>query len=311
MARIRTTGILLPLCLTLCFCIGVVLVLYLQTIGHIDLVTSTVSTPRATQPRSFNDIQASSRTSPIPNAAFDLQEALSFLPYGNRQCTKLADFAWPVRYQEAVEAHKEALNKTLEGGVRLEGHSGQFQEQQMVYVKLAQLSFVQTICETGFNAGHSTLIWLASKNSTKVFSFDLGNHEYAKKMAEHLQSKYPGRLTVTWGDSTKTLPEFRKGHPEVKCDLLIVDGGHTVPVATADFENLREMANAGNIVVFDDYPTKEGNGKVLAPVWDTQVRSGTLAEQYACERNVWRGFALGHFLFLKDSLNKSDKKTVQ
>ncbi|ELU04771.1 hypothetical protein CAPTEDRAFT_186058 [Capitella teleta] len=272
---------------------GIVCVAYLQASALSHSVTRelVVSTPRANP------------TQPSPYAAFDLDEALSFLPYGNRDCIKLteapgASFAWPERYKEAVDAHKEALNKALEGGVRLEGHSGQIQEQQMVYVKLAQLPFVRTICETGFNAGHSTLIWLASRNGTKVYSFDLGNHKYAKKMAEHLQSKYPGRLTVTWGDSTKSLPEFRKSHPEVKCDLLIVDGGHSVPIATADFVNLRKMANAGNLVVFDDYPTKRGNGKRLASVWESQVRSGTLAEQYACEKGEVRGFALGHFLFI-------------
>ncbi|ELU18391.1 hypothetical protein CAPTEDRAFT_227627, partial [Capitella teleta] len=141
----------------------------------------------------------------------------------------------------------------------------------MVYVKLAQLPFVKTICETGFNAGHSALIWLTANVDAEVYSFDMGEHEYAKKMAKHLQDKYPGRLMVTWGDSTKTLPQFKRDHPEVNCDLIVVDGGHTVPVATADFSNLRNLASDTNIVVFDDYPSERSLGPRLAPVWETQV----------------------------------------
>ncbi|ELT91639.1 hypothetical protein CAPTEDRAFT_212548 [Capitella teleta] len=271
MAQMKSAVVMLPVCL----CVGVVCVMYLQSKEVINAITSKV----------LNSTPISTPIQPVPYAAFDLDKVLSFLPYGSRDCIKLTEtletsFAWPERYEEAAKAHKMALDKAKGGS--LEGHSGQIFEQQMVYVKLAQLPFVKTICETGFNAGHSTLIWLAAKNGTKVYSFDLGSHKYAKKMAQHLQSMYPGRLIVTWGDSTKTLPQFHGAHPEVKCDLIIVDGGHSVPIATDDFVNFRRMASSSNIVVFDDYPTKRGLGQRLASVWESQLRSGTLAEQYAC-----------------------------
>ncbi|ELU16831.1 hypothetical protein CAPTEDRAFT_196905 [Capitella teleta] len=283
MKRIQTAVVPVPVCLIvvvfICL-IGVVCLTYSQDRKPMDTVSQAllVSTPHV------NPIRRISQTR---DAAFDLVNALSFLPYGNRECIELAGalaaFAWPKGYQEAVDAHSEVLDIALKGGKKLEGHSGQVMEQQMVYVKLAQLPFVKTICETGFNAGHSTLIWLTAKNGTKVYSFDLGNHGYAKTMAQHLQSQYPGRLTVTWGDSTKTLPEFRKSHPEVTCDLIIVDGGHLVRIATDDHSNFRRMASLENIVVFDDYPTRDhGHGKELAPVWESQIRGGTLAELYAC-----------------------------
>lgn len=276
-------------------CIGVVglYVVHLQT--NQTLESNKMLDVDATVARSQTDQQSE----PIQSTVFDLNETLSFLPFGSRECSKLTEtleptFAWPKGYQETAEAHEKALG-TQKG---LEGHSGQLKEQQMVYVKLAQLPFVKTICETGFNAGHSALIWLTANVDAEVYSFDMGEHEYAKKMAKHLQNKYPGRLMVTWGDSTKTLPQFKRDHPEVNCDLIVVDGGHTVPVATADFSNLRNLASDTNIVVFDDYPSERSLGPRLAPVWETQVRSGTLAEQYACSINPYRGFALGHFLFL-------------
>ena len=115
-------------------------------------------------------------------------------------------------------------------------------------------------------------------------------------MAKYLQDKYPGRLTVIWGDSTKTMPEFRRMNPHVKCDLIIIDGGHTEPIATADLKNFHQLANTQNIVVMDDYPTKLGLGKILGPIWEDQIKNGTLIDLYGCVHLQGRGFALGHFL---------------
>ncbi|ELT92235.1 hypothetical protein CAPTEDRAFT_221703 [Capitella teleta] len=255
---------------------------------------------------SNQDISVLDGASSISDAAFvpfDLREALSFLPLGNRDCDGLKEtltpiFQWPEGFKKTEKEHEDTFRKyLLADPKRPEGHSGQQLEQKMVYMKLVQLPFVKTVCETGFNGGHSTLVWLAANPNTKVYSFDNADHEYAEKMAQHLQAKYPGRLTVTWGFSEKTLPKFAEEHPEVKCDLIIVDGGHTFEVATEDFLNFRNMANPKNIVVFDDHPTKNNRFQSkLARAWETQIRSGLLAEQFACEKDNHRGFSLGHFI---------------
>ncbi|CAM9373070.1 unnamed protein product, partial [Choristocarpus tenellus] len=47
---------------------------------------------------------------------------------------------------------------------------------------------VTTVCEVGFNAGHSALNWLLnSRPDTKVISFDLGEHPYVGHAAQFLQ----------------------------------------------------------------------------------------------------------------------------
>jgi len=37
---------------------------------------------------------------------------------------------------------------------------------------------------------------------------DNGEHRYVRPMANYLQHKFPGRLTVTIGDSRKTVPHY-------------------------------------------------------------------------------------------------------
>ncbi len=128
-------------------------------------------------------------------------------------------------FYEANRKLKSVLEKVRHKA--LEGYSGLFFEETLAYYMLVQAPFVETVCETGFNAGHSTLMWLTTNPRARVYSFDIGSHEYSRPMAQYLDKEFPGRLTVTLGDSKVTLPAFRKAHPEVTCDFLIIDGGHT------------------------------------------------------------------------------------
>merc|ERR1719343_1193195 len=90
---------------------------------------------------------------------------------------------------------------------KLEGNAGHAYAvlQQNAYVEWAQKRGAKTHCETGFNAGHSALLFLA-ESGAHAYEFDLGQHECAKTAMMHLPSRFPNRLNVTWGDSTKTMP---------------------------------------------------------------------------------------------------------
>jgi hypothetical protein len=75
-----------------------------------------------------------------------------------------------------------------------------------------------------------------------VFAFDLGNDDIKKEAYNYLRSRYgEDRISVTWGDSTKTVPAA----PPLNCDVFLVDGGHTLDIAAADLKNMkREKAFA-------------------------------------------------------------------
>ncbi len=183
---------------------------------------------------------------------------------------------------------------------RLEGHSGQLPEQVLAYIRIVRAPFVKTVCETGFNAGHSTFTWLASNPDVQVYSFDVGHHRYSRPMADVLSTMFAGRLTVTWGDSTQTIPLFRKYNPQVACDVIVIDGGHTTEIAQSDMDNFRLMASKANIVVLDDYPTMGNISNSLQQVWEEAKHKGQITEIFKCgyirESQNKRGFSVGHFL---------------
>merc|ERR1711971_1183888 len=94
--------------------------------------------------------------------------------------------------------------------------------------------WIRTICETGFNAGHSaTLLLLANSNAT-LYSFDMGQYPYSSVAVDFVKNKFPGRFFYTKGDSTQSVPAFAAANKNVHCDLSIVDGGHQLAVARAD-----------------------------------------------------------------------------
>lgn len=105
------------------------------------------------------------------------------------------------------------------------------------------------ILEIGFNAGHSSLLFLLSNNESKLQVFDLGEHPYTRSCFEYLNTQFPGRMSIIYGDSMITLPNF---YTHVKYDLFHVDGGHSVELAQNDLMNCKRWADPNSMVVFDD-----------------------------------------------------------
>ena len=182
-----------------------------------------------------------------------------------------------------------------------EGNTGSLIEQTAVYFTLAK--HANTVCEIGFNAGHSTLNWLTGNNHSTVYSFDLGAHRYSRPMAAYLQEQFPGRLHMTWGDSTVTLPTFIALNPQIKCDILIVDGGHTPEIAIQDIDNMRKMKNPNqNIMIFDDQPNNIDKHKPKATplmiVWKDCLATGKVESIYECYYipPKIRGFTVARYL---------------
>lgn len=201
-------------------------------------------------------------------------------------------------------AHEAQLYQHLDviaqqnGGVK-EGHSNQIPELVGTMNAMAADPQIKTICETGFNSGHGTLRWLLySDPQAVVYTFDLGQHPYSRPAATWLQETFPGRLYVTWGDSTQTLPAFHKQHPQVKCNLVFVDGGHSNAVAVADLQNFMHMADpAHNVILMDDVyctaPWCEGP----SAAWAEVRQNGTVLEtRNSTVQDGTRGYALGHYV---------------
>ncbi|KAK2141539.1 hypothetical protein LSH36_1085g00014 [Paralvinella palmiformis] len=192
------------------------------------------------------------------------------------------------------------FKKITEQNAPNEGYTAQISVAYKAYLGLASHSSVKTICETGFNAGHSTFGWLTINPNAHVYSFDIGVHQYAKPMAEYIRKLHPERFNITWGDSTKTIPIFHRQHPEVLCDLIIIDGGHTTGICKADLLNFKKMANNDSIVILDNYPQKRWRfNQILGDVWEWAKRNGEISEIFRCHVDAKPsdfGFSVGKYL---------------
>jgi hypothetical protein len=105
------------------------------------------------------------------------------------------------------------------------------------------------ILEIGFNAGHSVFLYLISNPTSKIQLFDLGDHSYSRKCFEYLNTEFPGRISIIWGDSTKTVEAFKT---DIIYDFIHIDGGHTRFVAETDFYNCKRFADNNSLVLIDD-----------------------------------------------------------
>jgi hypothetical protein len=142
-----------------------------------------------------------------------------------------------------------------------EGHSGEITLERKLYAAIAGLPGIRTICEIGFNAGHSASLWLRAAPTARVVMFDLFEHKYSRPMETFLRergreyglSDVNTRLTTINGSSIVTVPQFAQDHPNVQCDVLSVDGGHFGEIPMLDLQNMHRLANKQwHVVVVDD-----------------------------------------------------------
>jgi len=211
--------------------------------------------------------------------------------------TAAAAFQLSSEYHAFFSAFSATVNESIVDEA-VEGFTFQQPTQFKVLHYLASRPGVHSICETGFNLGHSSFNYLAANPHAIVHSFDLGIHQYARNMAAFLHRLFPRRFFIHFGDSTKTVPEFAHTHPDHRCDFIYVDGGHTYAVAIADLQNLAAMADvdAGNVIMFDDYPTLKAFPRPFGWAWEDMRRWGYVRELLRCSfenKQFQRGFVIG------------------
>eukprot|EP01060_Flectonema_neradi_P040705 TRINITY_DN9388_c0_g1_i1.p1 TRINITY_DN9388_c0_g1~~TRINITY_DN9388_c0_g1_i1.p1 ORF type:complete len:332 (+),score=83.04 TRINITY_DN9388_c0_g1_i1:196-1191(+) len=108
-----------------------------------------------------------------------------------------------------------------------------------------------TLCETGFNAGHSAVTFLLAKPGLKMNSFDLFIQAYSSSCYDYIRAVFgEARMTVHKGDSHKSLGKLGKVPPDSRlhCDAVSVDGAHSFKACLKDVEGL------GNLIFKEHTP---------------------------------------------------------
>lgn len=153
------------------------------------------------------------------------------------------------------------------------------------------------ILEIGFNAGHSSEIFL-THSIANIVSFDLGDHHYVIDGKQYIDMKFPKRHTLILGNSHNTIPSFKK-MSNTKFDFLFIDGDHSYEGAFQDLLDCQQIAESGAIVVFDDvvYNSDYDRSWTIGPkkAWKDMISMGKIEELGYFEYDVGRGMVYGKY----------------
>jgi len=110
-----------------------------------------------------------------------------------------------------------------------------------------------TICEIGFNAGHSAITFLNGNSNASIISFDLRIKKYSTQAEHFLKSQFVGnRLLIIEGSSHQTLRRFHNQSPSVKCDIFLVDGDHSHEGVIKDLTDIYPMLHSHAVILLSD-----------------------------------------------------------
>jgi len=173
------------------------------------------------------------------------------------QLAAVLDGAWAEEDLSELNRLHSDLDAFLEkaGLAVTEGHSGEIEPQRKLYQALAKIPCVKHVCELGFNAGHSAALWLLADADNVVTSFDIFEHDYSPVALRFLGERFPGRLAMVTGNSLDSIPGFVNSPAggEVRCDIVLVDGGHFGDLPYLDIVNFMPLANpAFHVLLMDD-----------------------------------------------------------
>ena len=133
---------------------------------------------------------------------------------------------------------------------------------------------LRTVCEVGFNAGHSSMLFLEALPAASVTTFDVPM-PWGPWGRRYLQALYGHRFRYVEGKSVHTIPAFREKHPEFSCQVVFIDGSKQERDRYLDVVNFRQMSSLATLVYLDEINTVEcvngtvpRNSSLCSPAWE-------------------------------------------
>lgn len=147
--------------------------------------------------------------------------------------------------------NQKGYHFTPSGTAVCEGYISPKQKEAFI-AKLAGHPGIRKIAEVGFNAGHTSEVFLEYAKDSQVVSFDINAHVYTKTGVEFIQSKYKDRFQFVAGDSRFTVLDYFKAHPKDNFDLIYIDGCHLFGACLDDILNFKSLAHKDSVLWIDD-----------------------------------------------------------
>ena len=192
------------------------------------------------------------------------------------------DYKWRYLLQQSyqtgtsLDKHYQILDNIIHQTGDFEGHIGCSGDKIHFLSEIIKKYSPKRIAEIGFNAGHSSCLFLYSNPNCSVTSFDLCEHKYSLETQDYIKQQFPNRLKIICGDSTQTVPNYKGDYDDdyddeygddygddyneeddynnnYRFDLIFVDGGHENNLPYLDLKNsLKNLAKKGSIIIMDD-----------------------------------------------------------
>jgi len=166
--------------------------------------------------------------------------------------------------------------------------------------KIVSNKQIKNVMEIGFNAGHSSVIFLENNNNINITSFDIDEHDYIHVGKKYIDANYPGQHTLIIGNSIQSVPNFINKN-NITFDLIFIDGGHDYNVARVDLENCKKLSHANTIVIMDDtiytrgWEMKYSVGPTRA--WLEGINNKLIGEISSIDLSIGHGMSWGKYLF--------------
>lgn len=188
---------------------------------------------------------------------------------------------------EHFEMHLKSIENIINNlGVKVEGNCIyehiSFKRKDWLFTKQENLKLMGSVipkklCEIGFNAGHSMLLFLLSnKNKLDVTIFDINEHKYVVPCFDYIKNNFrQHNFQLTKGNSLETLSKYITMHPEQKetYDLVHVDGGHSLECIKNDLYHAVLLTKKHGYIIVDDT-----NVKYISQEADSYIENGVLIE---------------------------------
>ena len=117
---------------------------------------------------------------------------------------------------------------------------------------------IRQICEIGFNAGESAVLFLETAPQARVVSFDFGDKPWTRRQGEVLKRAYGDRFELRIGSSESTLPKYNEEQQTLEaasrrpCDVALIDGAKTFQGRLTDLRNMQKASRTPPLLFLDE-----------------------------------------------------------
>lgn len=162
----------------------------------------------------------------------------------------------------------------------------------------AKLLQPRNYLEIGVRRGRSVCSLAKASPASNIVASDMWLADYAGMPnpgpdfvgGELKRMGHTGDLHFINGDSHVEMPKLRQNNPQLRFDMITVDGDHTEEGARKDLEDVYPMLNVGGVIIFDDI--SHPDIPYMRSVWDTFAKARPELKTYEYDA-VGYGIAFG------------------